>query len=203
MKKFNFYKPQYHIQTGFSLALVFVLCYLVPNQIDWLPTTPVSLVFVDQFIRLRPEWIWFYLITYPYVVLIYFLILKGKNAKTFVNSFVLASLVGSMVFLFYPTIIIRDLYTINPDDNLSSWMLHYFRMIDKPKNCIPSFHIALTFITCACLYMQDKTKGFVGIILGFLIAYSTMAVKQHYFLDVVSGLLLGIFAFSTVLISDK
>lgn len=196
MINFNFYKPELHVKIGFFLVILFIACYTLPNQLEWLPATPVALVSIDHIIPFQVEWIWFYLITYPYVAIVYFFGLNEEGAKIFVNSYILASAVGAIIFFSYPTIIVRNLYAVNPERSISSLALYYFHFLDKPKNCIPSFHIALTFITSASLYLSCKRKGVLGIILGLLIAYSTMAVKQHYFLDVLSGFILGSASFS-------
>ena len=203
MKKINFYHSKFHVHTGFALLVLFILCYTIPNQLEWISPSAVPEVFIDRIIPFQPHWVWIYLFTYVYVVLTYFFVLDKSSAKIFVNTFVLASLLGGVVFFFFPTTIFRELYPLNPNTDLSSLMLYYMRSIDKPKNCIPSFHIALTFATTASLYLHSGKKRILGIVFGVLIAYSTMAVKQHYFLDVFSGMALGSSMFFIVYFSTQ
>ena len=194
MRSLNFYSRKYHIQTGIGLIFLFILCYFIPNQIDWITATPIPEVYIDKIIPFHPIWIWVYVFTYLYVILTYLFFLDESNSRLFVNSFVYICLLGAVAFFFYPTIILRDPYPINPESDLSSYMLYWIRFVDEPKNCFPSFHIAMTFSTSASLYQQGKSKKLWAILFGLLIGYSTMAVKQHYFIDVFAGLFLGALA---------
>ena len=203
MKSLNFYNRKYHVHTGFALMFLFFLCYIVPNQLEWMTATIVPEVYIDKMISFHPWWIWIYTLTYFYVAFTYLFLLNHSNSKLFVNSFVFICLIGSVIFFFYPTTFSRELYPINPQFDLSSYLLHQIRLIDKPKNCVPSFHIAMTVSTSASLYLQGRSRKVLAVILGLLIGYSTMAVKQHYFLDVFTGLLLGASIFYAVFLIDQ
>lgn len=72
------------------------------------------------------------------------------------------------------------------------------RGVDAPQNACPSMHVACAVFTA--IHVEDvlrRTRTPVALRLAnglwlFLIAYSTLAIKQHVVLDAAAGALLGI-----------
>ena len=68
---------------------------------------------------------------------------------------------------------------------------------DYPYNAAPSGHTFYTVISF--LYIRrwhPKAQG-IALIIALLIIASTLFTKQHYVLDVISGLILGIIVYYT------
>lgn len=66
----------------------------------------------------------------------------------------------------------------------------------KPLACLPSMHVALTVLPAFISLFVFKSSWYrlLSIVLAILVSASTVTAKEHWFLDVVSGLLLGLLA---------
>ena len=62
-----------------------------------------------------------------------------------------------------------------------------------PVNCLPSMHVCMSFVAAACLSLVYGRVGRALVWAWFVaICYSTMATKQHYFVDLIAGFALGV-----------
>lgn len=187
------YLSRTNLQRGLLLALVIACGYFIPNNYIVFPLHQVVLTRVDGWVALQPAWIWFYISYYLLLVWAYFYTTATLAQRIYFGAMSLAAGVGFVVFFFFPTMISRDLYPWTGAITLSSKMLEHIRGADYPVNCLPSMHICMSFIAASCISLVAARTGRILVWLWFFgIAYSTMATKQHYFVDVVAGFCLGI-----------
>lgn len=62
---------------------------------------------------------------------------------------------------------------------------------DRGMNCFPSLHVALATIAALCCARADRRLGFAAWTLTALVAFSSLLLKRHYFVDLPAGFLLG------------
>lgn len=186
--------PHRRLLPGLFIFAWIALLYTLPNHFLLRPAQKVPLTIFDTFIDFSSNWIWIYISYYFYLITSYFYLKNEKNLTCLAYSFVIAALLSSVIFFLFPTYLPRDLYAIQ-QTKLSDLMLNFIRSIDTSLNCAPSMHIAMTTIACACLMKEASRFKTIFLLWAFLIAYSTMATKQHYFIDVASGFILGILIF--------
>ena len=68
-------------------------------------------------------------------------------------------------------------------------------LADAPGfNNFPSLHVALSLLVSLIVYNHDKKHWWVWIMFSGIM-FSTMFIKQHYIIDVVAGILLGIIGY--------
>jgi hypothetical protein len=90
------------------------------------------------------------------------------------------------VFLVYPARMPRP--EINPDESLSSYFLDLFYQLDLPYNTTPSTHATLAFLTGLILVRTTEHFGrSIHLLIGASIGLSTLFVRQHFVVDVVTG----------------
>jgi membrane-associated phospholipid phosphatase len=174
----------------------FVLLYEVTNFVHVREPVLVPALEVDRLIPFNPEWIWIYFFTYFFALSPVFFLEVKKIGPRYGRPFVTISIFSAIVFFLFPTTIDRSLYPFNANENWSTWALAILRGIDQPTNCVPSLHVSLSFL--AAITWSNEFKGFKKILpwLIFLaISFSTMATKQHYFWDVLTGAFVGLIAF--------
>lgn len=183
------------VACGAALLLGVVLTYTFTNIYYLGQPVEVPLTIVDLAIPLSPVWIWIYISYYFYLIGIFLNVRNEKVLNQLFWSYLSAGILSAAFFYFYPTTIIRNLYpVVSENHSWSESLLLFIRYIDQSQSCAPSQHIAFSVIA-AMAFWQDREshpKFRIAVsVWALLISYSTMATKQHYFIDVVSGFALG------------
>lgn len=186
--------PKTKIPFGLFILGWIVVLYMLPQKLPIFEGQLIPVTFVDHMIPLSSAWIWIY-VSYYFYLIGAFLVAQDKNSNQIFYSFFVSAILGTIIFFLFPTVIDRDLHPIVDTTSLSGWLLSMIRMTDAPLNCAPSMHIAMTTIACGTLVRERTWYTWPAIIWAILIAYSTMATKQHYWWDVVTGFALGLFVF--------
>ncbi len=146
---------------------------------------------LDDLIPFIPQFIYFYLF---YFILFIFMVFRvqffdfDKIGKKFFRSAVFLAVSSLLVYIIFPTKIIRN--EIEPE-NLSLKLLYYFRLSDTPFNALPSMHVASLTLLIFLLKKYDKKLYKILLIPVLLCIVSTVLVKQHYLLDIPTGILAG------------
>ena len=152
---------------------------------------------VDNWIPFIPEFIWIYHTLIP-VILFTTIILVKTRREFFVayNACVMATIVLFLFFIFMPSDYPRyEIETHYPD--LSVWLVKLTRLMDKANNTFPSTHVTfscLMFLTAShtkCLENYNSLK-LLYFVWAALVFASTLFLKQHYVLDVASGIVLAV-----------
>ena len=180
------------------VTLIFLIAwvagtYMLPNKYILREPAPVALTPVDNFIALSYYWIWAYVSYYIYIFGSFLVIQKELNKKIMVLAYFSAGLASTLIFFLFPTMISRDHYPLAQITDISAWVLQTIRSTDASVNCMPSMHVALSLIATLTICLDSKKLRPIAIPWFLLIAYSTMATKQHYFYDVVTGCIHGLF----------
>lgn len=65
----------------------------------------------------------------------------------------------------------------------------------RPYACLPSMHVALTVLPTCFLYSSFKSIWIrtFSTMLAILVTFSTLTLKEHFFLDTLTGVILGLF----------
>lgn len=178
--------------TKVTLTFVFLtLAYVLPNKIILTPAWLVPLTFIDNLIPISEAWIWAYISYYPFIFGAFLFIQGDFHRKLIFNSYLISASFASVIFFIFPTVIPRDFYPVI-DRSLSGAILLVLRFIDRSTNCLPSMHICLSLIATLSVWSASKKHRAFCIVWFLLITYSTMATKQHYFIDVLTGAILGL-----------
>jgi membrane-associated phospholipid phosphatase len=156
---------------------------------------------VDQQIPFIPEFIWIYHSLAP--VLIITMIWMVKTRQNFFNMFwacIAASIIMNVFYImmpcFHPRIALEA-------STLSEILVQATRYIDDAHNTLPSGHVTfawltlLAFINCSN-FTSSRFLRFFYISWTVLISVSTLALKQHYVVDVASGITLAFLSFYSV-----
>jgi membrane-associated phospholipid phosphatase len=169
------------------------LAYMLPNKIVFFEPLQVPRTFVDDLISLNPIWIWPY-ISFYFLIFGAFLYVQSEYFKKIIFcSYCTSTAAASLFYFFFPTAIERDPYlNANETLSISAWALNLIRTADTNVNCLPSMHISLSLLAALALTKESSKLWFISFLWFSLIAYSTMATKQHFFLDVAAGFAFGL-----------
>lgn len=185
--------PQNRLPMGLALLGWIILMYVLPNNFLIVPATEVPLTVVDHWVPLQPRgWAWVYISYYFYLISVYFFVRDERNLNQFYYSMSISAVIAALIFFLLPTSIDRSLYPLLQVQSSSEWILWFIRKIDNSINCAPSMHIAMTTIAALTALSESRKPTVFMIIWALLIGYSTMATKQHYFIDVIGGFVFGV-----------
>lgn len=179
---------------GISVAIVSSF-YPIVNQYR----EPVRILnsFVDTGINFNQYFIIPYVSWYAYVFgfIVLLCLFDGEEYYKLILALVITMLLSFIVFIFFPTYVPRP--EVLTSDPFSRLVLAIYSA-DKPYNCLPSAHVSYSMIIATYVakskQFSNKTK-LTSSIICVLIILSTLYVKQHYFLDAVTGVLITYFVF--------
>jgi len=195
IKKFkNFTLP-------FSLMLLIIplnLSYLLLNTstrgVHSLVTT------IDNSIPFQKVFILPYVGWYAFIFII-MAYLCYKDRKTYfitITAYFLGLIASYMTFYFFQTTVPRP--EVIGSDYLSKMVQIIYRA-DKPYNCFPSIHVLTCFLMIKAI-MASSIKNKINMVIvwsnSILIIISTLFIKQHVILDVVSGIVYADILFRVV-----
>lgn len=159
--------------------------------------TPIIVkTFIDNYIPLVPPFIVIYHIFMPLIVIIgLYLYKKGEttNLKNYVISLWMSQIFAYIIFFFFQTDIPRADLTLLPNSIFKTLLEITYKVDNHYAGC-PSLHVAnMTILFMILLKVNIKKEYKIPIlVLTFLIAISTLLVKQHMFLDLVGGFIHGL-----------
>lgn len=155
--------------------------HLIGGKIDDL--IPFNIYFMIPYIS------WYFLL----FIVPYYLYKKDRNIFIkYCTSFILLTIVTNIIFICYPTTVNRPEIMGNDILSLATKLIFW---IDTPVlNCFPSQHCAMSMLWILYVCNSNKSSKKVKILItidSILIMMSTLFVKQHVFIDFVSGIIIA------------
>jgi len=154
---------------------------------------------VDKVIPFVPEFVWIYHTLIPVFFTTTVLMIEKKNVFfSALFSVFVASVIMIMFYTFFPVFYPRDGYT---EASLSGLMVELTRTIDGANNTFPSAHVTFSWLLAFFAGMSTYAKKNkwikpVYLLWAFLISVSTVVLKQHFIIDVFSGVILAMACFA-------
>ncbi|MDR3605815.1 MAG: phosphatase PAP2 family protein [Oligoflexia bacterium] len=177
------------IIAGFLLFSAASVLYLLSNHFPILEPRQLPMWAWDRTIPFLPHTIWIYISEYIYFVLIYCLCRNTVNLNKYLYSFISLQSVSVLIFMLWPTTYPRELYPV--PEGLGFWTnlaWTTLRVGDNPGNCCPSLHVS-SVLLCGMLFLNEQRRKLPFFLAwGTAIAVSTLTTKQHYIIDVMTGI---------------
>lgn len=193
---------------GFCVFLVQYIAYQMADIISeiigtkanaWCPKIDV----VDNSISILPAFSIIYVFAYIFWIC-GLAVTSLADKEDFINNlavWILSYLFGTILLIAFPTNMDRIAEGLlvygTRKDIISKLMYTIYRYdgLEKAVNLCPSFHC----ISSVCCYLGIRkqsvvSKGFriYTLIMAILVCMSTVFIKQHYFIDVLSGVMIPI-----------
>jgi len=191
----------FRIETHWLLKMLGVTAYMTFFMIGyfWLlnhpefPVTVIPVTGLDRLISFQPWCIVPYASLWLYISLVPLLFHTWRELTPYLSAVTVLSLTGFVIFLFWPTVIPK------PDIDWTQYpSVAFLKSVDASGNACPSLHVAFAVLTGMWLHRllkQMRTPVALRVLNAcwcVLIAYSTLAIKQHVALDLVAGAALGL-----------
>ncbi|WP_270474737.1 phosphatase PAP2 family protein [Clostridium cochlearium] len=185
----NFKNNLIHIFALLSIPIINIFYALLNNNNRGVFQLVTS---IDNTIPFIKEFIIPYILWYPFIVLS-LLFICLKDLKVYYRTLItlnLCLLSCYLIYYFFQTTVPRP--TIYGNDIFSFLTLLIYKY-DKPFNCFPSIHVVTSYLMIKGINSIDCSKKIkhLVIFMSILIIVSTLFIKQHVILDVISAILLG------------
>lgn len=184
------------------MSIVTKLCYIATILVLYLMgyTTVQGLVQVGQFdfytsadslLPLIPEFVW----VYHSIVPVMFITMVGivKDRQLFFNMFwacFTAAVVLNISYILLPAFYPRQAFEVQ---TLSGYILEITRQMDGAQNTFPSGHVTFSWLIlfAASEALATRRVRLIYFLWTLAVTLSTLVLKQHYIVDVFSGILLA------------
>lgn len=181
------------IGTPLFIAVFFgAYFYLLKHPIY--PTTVMPVTGLDRLIGFQPSAMPLYISLWVYVSLPPALLATQRELFNYAAAMAATCSIGLLIFCFWPTAV--------PAAQVD-WVLYpgmdYLKSMDAAGNACPSLHVATATFSAIWFNLVLRRFGVPSWALGLNwawcagIIYSTLAIRQHVVIDVVAGLVLGVF----------
>ncbi|TVX98767.1 phosphatase PAP2 family protein [Cohnella terricola] len=186
--RYEVYKPL----LGLLAVPVINLIYVLQNR-PW--GNVYSLVTeVDRNLPFLPEFAVPYMLWYPFLFLVFFLILRKDKREYYQTLIAMCCgiLLSNLVYLVFQTMVPRPEV---PSTGFFNGLVNYLYSHDEPYNCFPSVHV----LTSTLMVLGSRSLGWklrIPIVLfASSIIASTLFIKQHVIADLLAAMLLAKFVF--------
>lgn len=181
---------------GFLLAVVTTFLYTTSNHFPIFKPQLLTMNWLDRNIPFIPYTVWIYGSECLFIFLTYFYCKNEENLNRYAYSFLTQQVFSVIIFWLWPTLYPRELFPLPETlDSLTHSAFYTLRIIDSPANCCPSLHVSSVYL-CAFMFLHEQRKKF-PLFFGWAtaISLSTLTTKQHYVIDVATGVLTSILFF--------
>ncbi|OGP06374.1 MAG: hypothetical protein A2Z91_04445 [Deltaproteobacteria bacterium GWA2_38_16] len=185
----------YRIKIILTFSFLFAFGYGFTNRFPVFTPKTLPICWVDTFLGFHPWTIWIYISDYLLIFLPAILISDISAMKRLIKGFLVDFAVHFPIFFFFPTTMIRPTL---PKDGFINWVFHLEWLLDTPVNCFPSQHVSLCFVVAMGFWNYQRKTSILFFIWSILISISTMTTKQHYFSDVIGGMLVALIVYLLV-----
>jgi membrane-associated phospholipid phosphatase len=151
---------------------------------------------IDRFIDTEPAWMIVYGSVFLFAFLPVFVVRGAELTRRVLWSYIAVELLAFAGFLLYPTVLLRPTLA---GSGFFAWTLQGIYDIDPPRNCFPSLHVAWAFVAALSCYRVHRGVGLAAMIWATLIGVSTLYTEQHYFVDVIGGVIIAAAAYALLL----
>lgn len=170
------------------LVLSTFIGYLVTNKRPFKYSLETK---YDKLLPLIPIFVFPYILLYPLIVFSICSLFGSKYYNDYLTAVCAANLLATGFWYFYPNGLKRNKLD---GRSFSSKILNFIYLHDGDTNGFPSGHVFLSIISGYYLFLHNIQFQIVIATVCFLIAISTVLVKQHYLLDILGGILFGLIA---------
>jgi membrane-associated phospholipid phosphatase len=171
----------------YGLIQVFITDGLIPR------------IFLDSIIPIVPIFLVPYVLYYPLLLLPFWVAYKrdqNSDHQRYLfavgTAFFLAATVCNVIFMLFPTEIIRP--TVS-GSGLMSEALRFVHKVDGSVALFPSGHVTYSLLAALTTTHLDERLAVVVWPTALLILPATVLIKQHYILDVLGGVLVALITY--------
>lgn len=149
---------------------------------------------IDAYIPFIPAFILPYVLCYAHwVINIIMSVHTGEERfRKFSTALMLSQIICGILFLVVPTTIVRP--DVSMYNGIVGVLLKFIYGMDAPVNLFPSMHCLLSWFSwIAVRDCENVSKWYkvFSLIFAIIVCISTVTVKQHFFIDIIGGVVIA------------
>jgi membrane-associated phospholipid phosphatase len=110
-----------------------------------------------------------------------------------------AQAISASVYLLVPSTFPRPTAADLTGWGITRRAVEWFWTIDPPNNTFPSTHVAISTVAALCMWRDRHPLKWLGLAFTVGVFVTVHTAKQHYWMDAVVGVLVGLGAYRGVL----
>ena len=180
----------------YAILLAATAGYITTNHFQFFQPFELPLTFIDRAIPFLPWTAFIYLLIFPLIIVLPWFLNNDQMYRRAFMACAVLSIINLAAFIVFPT-----KYGSRPDAfklfGDSFWGNGYslLHQLDSTTNCLPSFHVS-TCVIMLLIFWRERPKIFTALLpTCVIIIFTTLSTKQHYFVDVLGGLIFGLTAY--------
>jgi membrane-associated phospholipid phosphatase len=182
---------------GGGITVAFWIGYFLLERLPEATVTEMPQLAIDRLIPFQPEAAFVYVSQFVTMPVVIWLMTSRRQLLACCQGLALLIIASFIIFYFWPTAVARP--EAFPDR-------HFFYDLitgsDLPRNACPSLHAAFGVFTAGCAFDLfwgwKHDRWFIGVVWLWTAAVlvSTLLIKQHVFLDLLAGGVMGAVSWS-------
>jgi len=167
--------------------------YSLTNHIQIFPASTLQLSWLNQQIPFYAASVWIYFSYFAIFIFSLRLESDSEYLSRYFYGLITLNILSNLIFVLFPVEYVRDHATLVADEEMiTRFFFELIFVLDPPRNCYPSLHVSMAFFTAFHWFARDRVRFLTFLLWAILISVSTLTTKQHYAVDVLSGLILAI-----------
>jgi membrane-associated phospholipid phosphatase len=187
--KLVFFKKKDKLKLIVLACFAFLFFYMLPNHISIFTPKYLNLLEFEKKIPFLSWTIWVYMSDYVFIVLAFYILKDRININRMFYSFIVFCILSMFVFYLYPVTYPRPVINY---EGINGFMFAFLHSIDTPSNCMPSLHVGMSYLLSYAFLYEQRVLFFPFFIWATLISFSTLTTKQHYFVDIIGGIVFSL-----------
>lgn len=182
----------YKLKIFLIYIVIYHICYILPNFYPLYQPIQLTFFNFESSIPLIPWSFLIYLSIYINIVVSIYMMNEIEVFHSYARAVLILLCVCGSFFLIFPTAYPRPPYP-HVDNGLVYFGMNLVSNGDSPNNCFPSFHISYALVNWWWMRKVLPKYGFFFFLWAVAIMVTTLTTKQHYFIDIIGGMLVFLF----------
>ena len=166
-----------------------LLLYALVQRWTWRDPLVIAWQPFDRMVPPQPLAVWIYISLYLMMLVPWWSAPRWEQVRLMAWRLSLSMLLGCALFVIFPTSILRP--ALPAADGATTAVISWIYRFDLPGNALPSMHAAFgILIMQAGLQVMPRLRV-MWVVWLVLVLWSCIAIRQHTWLDLAGGLMLG------------
>ena len=169
-----------------------LLLYALAQRWTWRDPSVIAWQPFDHMVPPQPLAVWIYISLYIMILVPWWSAPRWDQVRLMAWRLSLSMLIGCALFVVFPTTILRP--ALPAADGATTAVICWIHRLDQPGNALPSMHAVFGILIMLAGWQVMPCLRWIRVmwlVWLVLVLWSCIAIRQHTWLDLAGGLMLG------------